>query len=241
MNNKITSALVLLCAIVCTIIVFHLVFDEHTKLFYINVVTTCVCEIILLANIPILSSTRLLTFKNAATSYVLDIYAVVLFLWTVVYSSFVKEEGDFNILYIGMLVLTGVGVVAFGMTSTGGRVMEAEQERNEAVAAYKRECLVSLDNFRQNVAELLAANGSEWNDSTLRLLNLVLDKIACIPSDKLDKNGGFVEETNRRLDEIGDLLRRVADGADMDDGIRTEVTRKIEQLKSYVTTMKLSL
>ncbi len=241
MNNKITSALVLLCAIVCTIIVFHLVFDEHTKLFYINVVTTCVCEIILLANIPILSSTRLLTFKNAATSYVLDIYAVVLFLWTVVYSSFVKEEGDFNILYIGMLVLTVVGVVAFGMTSTGGRVMEAEQERHEAVAAYKRECLVSLDNFRQNAAELLAANGSEWNDSTLRLLNLVLDKIACIPSDKFDKNGGFVEETNRRLDEIGNLLRRVADGADTDDGIRAEVTRKIEQLKSYVTTMKLSL
>ena len=98
-----------------TIVIFHLIFDEHTKLFYINVITTCICELILLANIPILSNARLLTFKNEAVSTILDIYAVVLFLWTVIYSLFIETEDDFDILYIGMIAVSVVFIVAFGM------------------------------------------------------------------------------------------------------------------------------
>ena len=103
MKNKIILGLVLLCVMACTVLVFHLIFDEHTKLFYINVITTCFAEVILLANIPLLSSEKLLTFKNAASSTILDVYAVVLFLWTVVYSAFIEDESGYKTLYIGML------------------------------------------------------------------------------------------------------------------------------------------
>lgn len=241
MNNKIISALVMLCVIVCTIVIFNLAFDVHAKLFYINVVTACVCEVILLANIPLFSSSRLLTFKNAATSYVLDAYAIVLLLWTVVYSFFVEEEADFTTLYIGMLVTTVVFAAAFGIVAKGGSAMEEEAAAHEAVAANKKLYLVSLDNYRQETAELLSADSSEWKDSTLRSLYLTLDKIASIPSYKLDRSENFVSETNSRLEEIKDLLARQAGGDAPTDTIRAEATRKIEQLKSYVTTIKPSL
>ena len=135
MRNKIISGLVLLCVMACTILVFHLIFDEHTKLFYINVVTTCIAEVILLSNIPLLSNERLLNFKNAASSTILDAYAIILFLWTVIYSVFVEEESDYKILYIGMLVITVVSIIAFGAIEIGGNIMQKEDERQKQTTA----------------------------------------------------------------------------------------------------------
>ena len=241
MNNKIISALVILCIVVCTIVIYNLAFSVHAKLFYINVVTACVCEVILLANIPLWASQRLLTFKNAAMSYVLDAYAIVLFLWTAVFSFFVEDEGDITTLYIGMLVTTVIFVAAFGMVAKGGSAMEEEAAVQEAVAGYKKQCLVSLENYRLKAKELLAADGSEWKEDTLRTLNLTLDKIASIPTYKLDRSENFVSETNSRLEEIKDMLARQAGNGDDASALRAETTRKIEQLKNYVTTIKTSL
>ena len=140
-----------------------------------------------------------------------------------------------------MLVTTVIFVAAFGMVAKGGSAMEEEAAVQEAVAGYKKQCLVSLENYRLKAKELLAADGSEWQEDTLRTLNLTLDKIASIPSYKLDRSENFVSETNSRLEEIKDLLARQAGNGDDASALRAETTRKIEQLKNYVTTIKTSL
>ena len=170
MKSKIMSGLLLLCAIACTIVVFHLIFDEHTKLFYINVATACVAEALFLANIPLFSSGRLLTFKNAASSVVMDTYAILLFLWTVVYSLFIEEESDYKVLYIGMLALTVVFLVAFAAVEMGGSVMQQEEEAQNSVAASKRAYLVSLNDYFLSVQEMLSPARPDWADDALRTL-----------------------------------------------------------------------
>ena len=117
---KIISSLVLLITFVCTITIYHLLFDEHSKLFYINSVTTCIAELILLANIPILSNDKWLTFKSAATTSILNIYAIFLFLWTSIYSLCIEEESDYKVLYIGMLTVSIIFIVLLGITELGG-------------------------------------------------------------------------------------------------------------------------
>lgn len=240
MNKRLVSASVALCVIACTIVIFCLVFDERTKLFYINVVTTCVCEAILLANIPLLSSARLLTFKNAATSYVLDAYAVAMFLWTAGCSLFLPGDGDLTVLYVGMLVLTACCAVAAGVTAVGGGVVEDGQARLDAAAERKRGCAASLAGYRLEAEALLAADASEWKETTLRSLAAALDKVEAMPSAKLERGGAFVAEVCRRLDDIKALLASAAaDGGN--EAAKAEATREISLLDNYVTTVKATL
>ena len=233
------SGLLLLCAIACTIVVFHLIFDEHTKLFYINVATACVAEALLLANIPLFSSGRLLTFKNAASSVVMDTYAILLFLWTVVYSLFIEEESDYKVLYIGMLALTVVFLVAFAAVEMGGSVMQQEEEAQNSVAASKRAYLVSLNDYFLSVQEMLSPVRPDWADDALRTLRLTLDKVAILPSEKLGRNPSATAEINRRLEDIKQAFS--ASAANGDEPQRQQLTEKINQLRNYVTNLKTSL
>lgn len=239
MRNKIISGLVLLCVMACTILEFHLIFDEHTKLFYINVVTTCIAEVILLSNIPLLSNERLLNFKNAASSTILDAYAIILFLWTVIYSVFVEEESDYKILYIGMLVITVVSIIAFGAIEIGGNIMQKEDERQKQTTASKKVYLLSLNGYFLDVQEILSPISPDWKDDVLRILKVTLDKMSMIPSEKLNRNESVVLEMNQRLEEIKGLVSSLQ-GNDS-EGQKSQIVRKINQLNNYITTIKSSL
>ena len=247
MRNKIISGLVLLCVIACTVVVLHLIFDEHTKLFYINVVTTCIAEVILLSNIPLLSNERLLTFKNAASSTILDAYAIILFLWTAIYSIFVEEEGDYKVLYIGMLVITVVSIIAFGAVEIGGHVMQKEEEifgfyltahpvRQKQTTVSKKVYLLSLNSYFLDVQKILSSLTSDWKDDVLRTLKVTLDKMSMIPSEKLNRNESVVSEMNQRLEEIKGLASSLH-GND-NEGQKSQIVRKIDQLNNYITTIK---
>lgn len=236
MRNKIISGLVLLCVIACTVVVLHLIFDEHTKLFYINVVTTCIAEVILLSNIPLLSNERLLTFKNAASSTILDAYAIILFLWTAIYNIFVEEEGDYKVLYIGMLVITVVSIIAFGAVEIGGNVMQKEEERQKQTTVSKKVYLLSLNSYFLDVQKILSSLTSDWKDDVLRTLKVTLDKMSMIPSEKLNRNESVVSEMNQRLEEIKGLASSLH-GND-NEGQKSQIVRKIDQLNNYITTIK---
>lgn len=240
-KNKIILSIVILCVIIGTIIVFNLIFKENTKLFYINAITTCFCEIILLLNIPILSNKSLLTFKNAATSTTLNIYAIVLFLWTVIYSQFIETENDFNTLYIGMIVASIIFAFSLGMVEIGGKMMRNEEKKQESTSAYKKDFVTLLDSYFFDVQTILSPDKSMWKDDTLRLLKLVLDKIANIPSEKLDKNVDFTIEVNKYLDNIKDLFKNSIQESDDAKNIQSQTTKVIEQLNNYVTSIKSSL
>lgn len=239
MKNKIISGLVLLCVMACTVLVFHLIFDEHTKLFYINVVTTCIAEVILLSNIPLLSSEKLLTFKNAASSAVLDTYAVILFLWTAIYSAFIEEECDYKVLYIGMLVVTVVFIIAFGAVEIGGNIMQKEEERQKQTTASKKVYLLSLNSYFLDIQSILSSLSSDWKNDVLHILKVTLDKMSMIPSEKLNHSESVVLEINQRLEEIKGLVSSLQ-GNDSEEQ-KSQIVRKINQLNNYITAIKSSL
>ena len=101
MKNKVILIITMLLVIVCTIIIYALLFEEQNKLFYINVGIACLAEIILLANIPILSNEKLLTIKNVSLSVSLNLFAIVIFLWTAGCSLLMDQDSNLKTLYIG--------------------------------------------------------------------------------------------------------------------------------------------
>lgn len=240
MKNKIIIGLVLLAVLICTCVIHHLLFDEHTKLFYINVIATCIAEIILLTNIPILSNEKWLTFKNAATTTILNAYAVFLFLWTSIYSLCIEGEEDYKTLYIGMLVLSVVFVVLLSSVELGGNFMKKQEDDFRQVTQNKKVFLVSLNMYWVEIQEILQTFQSDWKENTLQELRVVIDKLSMIPSKKMEDNTDITIKINSRLDNIRNLFKEVAEDTENIE-LQKKSTQEIEQLRNYITEIRSSL
>lgn len=239
MKSRIISGLVLLCVIVCTVIVYRLIFDELSTLFYVNVTVACVAETILLINIPILSNRQLLTFKNAASSTVLDIFAIVLFLWTSIYSLFVEEKSDYRILYIGLLVTIIIFIFLFGSVEMGGSFMQKEEKRQQQVSQEKRMFSNFLTIYYMEVCNILITVNAGVADEIKRILEMVLDKISTIPSEKLERNESVTTSIYEELNEIKALVENLRKEDTQETS--TQIIHKLESFNNYVTTIKSTL
>lgn len=239
MKSRIISGLVLLCVIVCTVIVYRLIFDELSTLFYVNVTVACVAETILLINIPILSNRQLLTFKNAASSIVLDIFAIVLFLWTSIYSLFVEEKSDYRILYIGLLVTIIIFIFLFGSVEMGGSFMQKEEKRQQQVSQEKRMFSNFLTIYYMEVCNILITVNAGVADEIKRILEMVLDKISTIPSEKLERNESVTTSIYEKLNEIKALVENLRKEDTQETN--TQIIHKLESFNNYVTTIKSTL
>ena len=148
MKNKVILIITMLLVIVCTIIIYTLLFEEQNKLFYINVGIACLAEIILLANIPILSNEKLLTIKNVSLSVSLNLFAIVIFLWTAGCSLLMDQDSNLKTLYIGLLVITIIFFIINGATVImAGGVTEKKALDIQSTIENKKMFSASIDNY----------------------------------------------------------------------------------------------
>lgn len=240
MKSRIILGLVFLCIIVCTVIGYRLIFDEADKLFYINVIAVCVAEAILVINIPMLSSKQLLTFKNAASSTLLDVFAIILFLWTSICSLFVEDESDYRILYIGLLVVIIIFVILFGSIEIGGNFMQKEEKKQQQVTQEKKVFSNFLKMYSMEVRNMLATANSESTDKISRMLDIVLNKAAMIPSEKLEHNDSVTVSIYEKLYKIKALLEKLQEEG-VQETLCIQIIHELESFNNYVTMIKSTL
>lgn len=238
MKNKIILSLVLLCVIVCTTIIYHLIFDEHNTLFYINVGVSCVAEIILFLNIPILSDEKILTFKNAATTIVLNIYVIALFLWTSFSNLFIEEENDYKVLYIGILIITVIFLLLFGSVELGGNIMQKEEKKLQHLRDEKNEFRNSITVYRLEISSILDNLKIEIPGEAASLLETVFDKIVTFPSEKVNDKVSI--DINEKLEEIKIIFKEIQNG-NAQEKLQSEVIQKIKYLHKYINTLKSTM
>ena len=192
---------------ICTVLLYHLIYEEHTTLFYINVVVTWLAEGILLLNIPVFSNSKILNFKSAASITVLNIAAIILFLWTVSYSAFVEDPTNLDNFYIGLLVITIMSICAFSITEIGGGVMRKQETELTKIVQNKKRLLVSYNNYWLEAKECLRFN-SEWESNILSQYRSALDKVESIPAEKLERNVEIVRDIDDKLKEVlGEMVK----------------------------------
>lgn len=229
----------LLGTVVCTVLIYYLLFNEYDTLFYVNVISTCVIEIILLSGIPLFSEKKLLTFKNAASWTIISVFALLFFLWTTFYTLALANGENMNTLYIGQLIIVLLFIVLFGMTEIGGSVMQKHEEELHTTIKVKRMTLLSVNAYWLDMKELLANEG-EWGNDMLRQVRNVLDKLSSIPAQKIERNEDVIDEVNGKLKELQALCEQLSD-ADSKEKRREAIERKIVSVKNYVVSIKTAL
>ena len=237
--KKALFPLMVLLVVACTAGIYYLFFDEHSTLFYVNTIVTCLAEVLLLANIPIWSGEKMMTVKNAAASVSVNIYAVLVFLWTTVYTLAIynSEEENYKPLIIGLLGITLLFVILYGATMIGGGVTDKHVEELQTKSANKQLFVFSVQESFMNIKETLHDEESEWKDETLKALRTMADKIGAMPTDKLSKNTDIASELKDCIDSIAEMCEGLAT-ADNKAEQQARITRKVNQLKNYLTTIK---
>jgi hypothetical protein len=238
MKNKVIFFLTCVASLSCTVVLYCILFEEYSKLFFINVTVACLAELVLLMNVPVLSSALRLTFKNSAISGMLTLYAGLMFLWTTGVSLFMGPASSFRVLYIGMLVLTLVFVVAGGITRFAG---EAIQQQGEADAAAVRRRNVSASEIVALFGEIkdIARKSPKVElENGISKLAVSVDMMTTIPVAKLERTPSMLNEAKERMLVVKSLLQLLNDGVHDDSSV---VLEKIDELKRFVNVMKNSL
>ena len=237
--KKALFPLMVLLVVACTAGIYYLLFDEHSTLFYVNTIVTCLAEVLLLANIPIWSGEKMMTVKNAAASVSVNIYAVLVFLWTTVYTLAIynAEEENYKPLVIGLLGITLLFVILYGATMIGGSVTEKHVEELQTKSASKKLFVFSVQESFTNIKEALHDEDSDWKDETLKALRTIADKIGAMPTEKLSKNTDIASELKERMESIAEMCEGLATAENKAEQ-QAKITRKTNQLKNYLTTIK---
>lgn len=237
--KKALFPLMVLLVVACTAGIYYLLFDEHSTLFYVNTIVTCLAEVLLLANIPIWSGEKMMTVKNAAASVSVNIYAVLVFLWTTIYTLAIynAEEENYKPLVIGLLGITLLFVILYGATMIGGGVTEKHVEELQTKSASKKLFVFSVQESFTNIKEALHDEDSDWKDETLKALRTIADKIGAMPTEKLSKNTDIASELKERMESIAEMCEGLATAENKAEQ-QAKITRKTNQLKNYLTTIK---
>ena len=237
--KKALFPLMVLLVVACTAGIYYLLFDEHSTLFYANTIVTCLAEVLLLANIPIWSGEKMMTVKNASASVSVNIYAVAVFLWTTVYTLAIynSEEENYKPLVIGLLGITLLFVILYGATMIGGGVTEKHVEELQAKSTSKKLFVFSVQESFTNIKEALHDEESDWKDETLKVLRTIADKIGAMPTEKLSKNTDIASELKERMESIAEMCEGLATAENKTEQ-QAKITRKVNQLKNYLVTIK---
>ena len=237
--KKALFPLMVLLVVACTAGIYYLLFDEHSTLFYVNIVVTCLAEVLLLANIPIWSGEKMMTVKNASASVSVNIYAVAVFFWTTFYTLAIynAEEENYKPLVIGLLGITLLFVILYGATMIGGGVTEKHVEELQTKSASKKLFVFSVQESFTNIKEALHDEDSDWKDETLKVLRTIADKIGAMPTEKLSKNTDIASELKERMESIAEMCEGLATAENKAEQ-QAKITRKTNQLKNYLTTIK---
>ncbi|WP_455623351.1 hypothetical protein [Parabacteroides sp.] len=228
-----------LVAAACTVLLYHLTFEEHSELFYVNVIATCVAEAILLSGLPLFSNDKLLTFKHAASWTVLNLFAILLFAWTLLYTLVIANGENINTLYVGQLLLGIVFAILLGVTEVGGSAMKQQEEVLQTTIKTKKRALLSVESYWLDAKDSLSGS-SDWEDDTLRLLRLVLDKVKSIPAEKLERNSDVMSGIQGKLDEIQSLIDDLS-SSESPEKVQQSIQKKLNSLKNYVVTIKATI
>ena len=194
---------------------------------------------LLLSNIPIWSGEKMMTVKNASVTVSINAYAILLFSWTTIYTLVIynSESENYKPLYIGVLLLTLLFVVFCGATLIGGETTEKHVKELETAVSNKKLFVFSAQEALMNIKDALQDDDSDWKDETLRALRTIADKIGAMPTDKLSKHADIANELKERFLAIEEMCESLATAENKQE-TQTKITRKTNQLKNYLVTIK---
>ena len=216
------------------------IFDwQAGPLFYINMAATCVAEVLLFLNVPMWSGKSLLTVTNVTISRYTNVFAILLFVWTLLFTIFAASSGTENlkVYFLGLLIISLIYVAVCGVVTIGASRAEAEYKEQKTLMDKKQNLVQFVQAIDLDIQASLEKEDSDWKDDFLRLYRLALDKLASLPNEKMSSNPAIVQKVEDSLTEIASMCDQLATSDDQ-AALKVDITNRLNRLVKYITTVK---
>lgn len=224
MRNSIIFTVTLVVVAIAIYGIFYFVFPETSALMTWCVVSGIAMAAILSANILLVSDHKRLTIKNAATAWVLNVFGVLFFVWTLTFvfglGSYEDNSRSLSNLYVGYLALLIIGLSLWLMADRGGFLAHAHNDNVQDAIQGREVFLSQLNQIKLN----LTANNS--NDA-VHAISRNIDHLRNVPVSKFNSS-----EACRQLSEA--ILR-------LNEATESEDIQQIEEANKQLSFIIKSL
>lgn len=237
MYMKKVLALFVLVAVITTGI-YLLIFSKYEALFFINLVSALLSEAALLYGLNLITTREALSVQQASLRMLLFIFAVLLFGWTTLFS-IVHPEQPYTVLFIGQLLILLASTIYLGASILGNKTIDNEQSYLNNATETKRVSLIPLDDWGYEMESSVVNEDDIWKMEVLSDVRNIVERMKTIPASKLLTNQDFVEEINKKTQNISSLVSRLR--VEGSTELRDQISTDLSLLRKFVTTSKQKL
>lgn len=210
--------------------------SEWTSMIQLSLVVVCLSELAIFSTIGLLPA---LNYKNGSTGILINIYAGLMILWSIIGCKFDGNTFPTGLLLISVIMLVIIGVSVMGSYESDRLNDEVEktisQKQNFATASpnslpYKS---TTTNNEKQeNLTSMWLTMQNMVDDfDTKKRLRVLVERIQSLPANRFPNP---VIETN--MAHITSMCRTLSN-AEVHDRMIERINEKIKELSNYIKTL----
>lgn len=234
MKGKVILLFTAIVAIGLTIAIYNSVVTEWTSNIQLSLAIVCVAEFAIVCTMGLLP---VLNFKNGSTGIMVNIYAALMILWSIIGCNF---EG--NTYTVGLLIISVIMLVIIGMSVMGSHESDKLNDEVEETIDRKRAFATSP---AKSTPRAQVTGGGEGNltsmwltiqstvddDDTKKRLRVLVERIKALPANRFPN--ATIETT---MTQITAMCRALAN-QDAHDRVLARINEKSKELSNYIKTL----
>lgn len=234
MKGKIFLLTTAIISIVLTIAIYNSVVTEWTSNIQLSLAIVCVAELAIVCTMGLLP---VLNFKNGSTGIMVNIYAALMILWSIIGCNF---EG--STYTVGLLIISVIMLVIIGMSVMGSHESDKLNDEVEQTIQHKRSFTTSAPSNKisdksgntdtENLISMWLTITSTVDDyETKKRLKVLMERIQALPANRFPNS--MIETTMKQIT----AMCRALSNPDAHDRIVLRINDKAKELTNYIKTL----
>lgn len=234
MKGKIILLITAIAAIGLTIAIYNSVVNEWTSNIQLSLAIVCIAEFAIVCTMGLLP---VLNFKNGSTGIMVNIYAALLILWSIIGCNFEGSTYTVGLLIISVIMLVIIGMSVMGSHESDRLNDEIEQtiDKKRAFATATATTLSASapnDGCQENLTTMWLIIQSAVDDyETKKRLRVLVERIQALPANRFPNS---VIETS--MTQITAMCRALSN-QDAHDRILARINERTKELSNYIKTL----
>lgn len=234
MKGKVILLITALVAIGLTIAIYNSVVTEWTSNIQLSLAVVCIAEFAIVCTLGLLP---VLNFKNGSTGIMVNIYAALMILWSIIGCNF---EG--STYTVGLLVISVIMLVIIGISVTGSHESDKLNEEVEQTINQKRSFATaspgrihstsSVQSGPENLSSMwLTIQSSVDDNDTKKRLRILVERIQALPANSFPN--ATIETAMTQIT----AMCRALSNQEAHDRVLARINERAKELSNYIKTL----
>ena len=232
MKGKVILLISAIVAIGLTIAIYNSVVTEWTSNIQLSLGVVCVAELAIVCTMGLLP---VLNFKNGSTGIIINIYAALMIIWSIIGCKF--EGSTFT---VGLLIISVIMLVIIGMSVMGSHESDRLNDEVEQTIEQKRLFATpssatpkkAANAGRENLTSMwLTIQSTVDDDDTKKRLRVLMERIQALPANRFPNP--TIETAMKQITAMCRALPN--EGAH--DRVLERINEKSKELSNYIKTI----